>query len=180
MYDFIEACINGDLYKVKCFIKNRVDINAKGDCSWTALMYASWNNRLEIVKFLIENVANLNEKDKDGNTALILASSNGHLEVTKYLIDNGANVNIKNNQNETVLITMLISCIKTFKENKVNEHIVLNRCFKIVKCLIENGADVNIKNNEGKTALDLAEENGYEEIAEILKNAGAKHGNEIQ
>ena len=56
------ASLNGNCRIVEYLIEKGVDINAKGDCSWTALMYASWNNRLEIVKFLIENVANLNEK----------------------------------------------------------------------------------------------------------------------
>ena len=50
----------------------------------------------------------------------------------------------------------------------------------IVEYLIrERGANLNIKNNEGKTALDLAKENRQEKVAEFLRKAGAKHGNEI-
>ena len=54
-----------------------------------------------------------------------------------------------------------------------------NGHLNVVQYLIKEGANPNIKNNEGKTALDLAEENRHEEVAEFLRNAGAKHGNEI-
>ena len=177
------ASMNGRLDIVENLIKQGADVNIKNSNRETALILASRCGYLEIVKCLIENKADIDVQDELGATALIWASGGRYLEIVKYLIENGADVNIKNNKNETALIKVIISCIKTFEENKddmTKKHAALNRCFKIVKCLIENGADVNIKNNEGKTALDLAEENGYKEIVEILKSVGAKHGNEIQ
>ena len=55
----------------------------------------------------------------------------------------------------------------------------VNGHLDVVRYLICNGADVNIKNNNGETALDLAEKNGCEEVAEFLRIAGARHGHEI-
>jgi len=39
---------------------------------------------------------------------------------------------------------------------------------------VEAGADVNAKNSKDYSALMLAEEEGYPEIIELLKKAGAK------
>jgi ankyrin repeat protein len=43
-----------------------------------------------------------------------------------------------------------------------------------VKVLIDAGADVNAKNKDGKTALMWAARYGHTEVAEILKQAGAR------
>lgn len=45
---------------------------------------------------------------------------------------------------------------------------------EMVKLLITRGADVNAKDKEGQTALSLAIRNKMPEIAEILREAGAK------
>lgn len=45
---------------------------------------------------------------------------------------------------------------------------------EIVKLLIARGADVHAKGKEGQTALSLAIRNNLPEIAQILKEAGAK------
>lgn len=42
------------------------------------------------------------------------------------------------------------------------------------KLLIENGADVNAKAEDGRTPLRVATGRDFSEIAELLKNAGAK------
>ena len=44
----------------------------------------------------------------------------------------------------------------------------------LVRKLLAEGAHVNAKNRWGKTALSLAQREGYMEIAEALKKAGAK------
>lgn len=45
---------------------------------------------------------------------------------------------------------------------------------EIVELLIARGADVHVKDKEGQTALSLAIRNNLSEIAEILREAGAK------
>ena len=45
---------------------------------------------------------------------------------------------------------------------------------EIVKLLIARGADVHAKDKKGQTALSLALKNNLPEIAEILREAGAK------
>ena len=45
---------------------------------------------------------------------------------------------------------------------------------EIVELLIARGADVHTKDKEGRTALSLAIRNNLSEIAEVLREAGAK------
>lgn len=45
---------------------------------------------------------------------------------------------------------------------------------EVVKALIAAGADVNVKDEDGWTALYEASRGGYLEIAEYLKQNGAK------
>lgn len=42
--------------------------------------------------------------------------------------------------------------------------------------LIGAGAAVNAKNHRGETPLDLAEQNGHERLAEVLKQPGGQQG----
>ena len=42
------------------------------------------------------------------------------------------------------------------------------------KALINAGANVNAQAKDGKTAMSLATEKGHTEIANILRNAGAR------
>jgi hypothetical protein len=44
----------------------------------------------------------------------------------------------------------------------------------IVKLLIAKGAKTNMKMSDGTDALKAAESNGYNEVVEILKAAGAR------
>jgi ankyrin repeat protein len=43
-----------------------------------------------------------------------------------------------------------------------------------VRQFLQAGADVNFRDSKNKTAMDIAEEKGYAEIADILTKAGAR------
>ena len=45
---------------------------------------------------------------------------------------------------------------------------------EVVCVLLEHGADVEAKRNDGKTALQLAADEGYDEIVKLLREHGAK------
>ncbi len=57
---------------------------------WTALMFASSNEKLDLVKYLVSKGANVNLKAKDGNTALSFAINNKNEEIVKILRTAGA------------------------------------------------------------------------------------------
>ena len=57
---------------------------------WTALMFATSNEKLNLVKYLISKGANVNLKAEDGTTALSLAIKNKNEEIIKILKTKGA------------------------------------------------------------------------------------------
>jgi len=125
------------------YIKEGVDINAKDNNGYTALMWASSNGNTAIVQQLIAAGADINAKNNYGNTALLWASRRGHTLVVKQLIAAGVSLNDKNNGGNTALMWA-----------SINGHTA------VVQQLIAAGADhtiVNEYNLDNKTtARDYA------------------------
>jgi len=68
----------------------------------TPLMFATFNNQVEMIRLLSDRGADLNVKESTmGYTALMHAASNGHVEATKLLLELGANPAIVNAENQT-------------------------------------------------------------------------------
>jgi len=152
---FLNEVGAGNKERIELFIKAGMDINAKGNNGYTALMVALMNDNPEIVKVLLEKGADVNARSNAGYTALMFVSSKGNMGATKVLIKKGADVNAKNSDGETPL--MLAS---------------LRGNVDVAKLLIANGADVNAKSNKGDTALKYAYLD--KQIEELLRKAGAK------
>jgi ankyrin repeat protein len=68
------ASMKGYIDIVNLLIENGVNVNAKGNNGWTALMHASSGGYLAIVEILIKNGADINAKNNLGKTAAIYAS----------------------------------------------------------------------------------------------------------
>ena len=95
---------------------------------------------------------NVNLVDFGGNTALHLASANGFIEVVKYLVDElHCDINAKNKSLSTPLSWAAFNGQK-----------------KVVEFLLEKGADFDVKNSNGKKPSELAYDNGYYDVSDIL------------
>lgn len=94
-------------------------------------------------------------------------SKNTPLEQEVKSRPHGADVNAKDNDGKTALMYAVETIISPvgYAERKDS---------KITKLLLDRGADVNARDKYGNTALKLAVENGYEEIIQMLRKAGAK------
>ena len=73
--EFINACKEGDIKRVKSFLSDGANINAKEDdeekFEYTGLICAIWNGNLALVNFLARQKGiDLNYRDKTGLTAL--------------------------------------------------------------------------------------------------------------
>ena len=95
---------------------------------------------------------NVNLVDFGGNTALHLASANGFIEVVKYLVDElHCDINAKNKSLSTPLTWAAFNGQK-----------------KVVEFLLEKGVDFDVKNSNGKKPSELAYDNGYYDVSDIL------------
>ena len=105
---------------------------------------------------LIEGGADVNKRTPYGTTPLHRAVGAGLKDIVQLLIDKGADVNAKDNWDWTPLHSAVYS------DND------------IVGLLLVKGANVNAEDGDSRTPLWYAQEEGYAEIAELLRKRGAK------
>ena len=182
------AACAGDLEKVKAFIEEGTDIDAKDKSGETPLFYAVRADNSDVAKFLIAKGANVNAKDSSGNTPLHFAPERAKNDVVELLIAKGADINAKSNNGETPLHAAIyfgrrkIAELFIAKGADVNAkhthhsisgitplYIACSRCRKeVAEALVAKGADVNTKDSNGQTPLHLACVRGHKDIAQLL------------
>jgi len=116
-------------------------------------LFTEKKEKIDCVKLLIDFGAQLNEKNMTGGTPLHDAAEHGHIECLSKLIECGAEVNEKDNDGETPLHAA------THAES-----------LDVIKELLKHGADKNIRNNVGLLPVDIANQKGHKNCAELLKN----------
>jgi len=185
------------MYKIQTYFYLGASLNGQGkDAEADALrgrslsiqlLYNLDNGHTQRALPVLEQGANPNAQDVRGWTALMYAGMAGQTPVIKKLLDKGAQVATKNDQDGT---TALLNAV-VFGDPDA------------VRLLLSKGADVNTQNKKGETALKLARkrlaespkdrsrsgglpargpdgllsfatQKEYQEVAELLKNAGAK------
>ena len=85
--ELLSACRRGNLEEVEKLIEKGVDVNAKDDIGWTAMMWAAVNGHTEIIELLIDNGAGFEVIDNNGLTALMWTAACGYTEAVELLID---------------------------------------------------------------------------------------------
>ncbi|MGB3683522.1 MAG: ankyrin repeat domain-containing protein [Rubrobacteraceae bacterium] len=191
----IPASGRGDARAVERLLERGADVNARDGSGATPLMAAARENRLDVARRLIEAGANVDAQDDAGQNAYLIVTAEGYLEFLRLLIQNGVDLSITDNEGGTGLIHAAdagrvdivrilldagvdVNRVNTYGWTALLEAIILGdggpRYTEIVRLLVEAGADVNIADSEGVTPLEHARQGGYEEIAGILREAGAR------
>jgi ankyrin repeat protein len=127
----------------------------------TPLMAAAQNNHPVVIRLLLTRGANPNAVSRDGNntTALMYAvEGDSTLESVKALVEGGADVNARHGGWGYSALG---------RAGRYNGT-------RVVAYLIERGADVNLAGSNGATPLAWAKHDGNDELAAILRRAGAK------
>lgn len=164
---------NGDLEQLKRWLDSGIDPNIirnddRGE-TYTPLICAIRNKKLECVKLLIQYKADVNCKDSVGNDALYHAIRRNNLDIVKELIANGCDVTMRYQFGDTNLssavtegfldiVRELIRAGANVDNQNINGlsplHLASNRGYlEIVRELIRNKANIDIQNNEGRTPL---------------------------
>ncbi len=175
---------------VEILISNRADVSVQDNSGYTPLHCAVIRGRISIVEILLSNKAPVNAVTNDGRTPLFLSVLEGSKEMVELLLMHNAAVNQADSRGWQPLHAVL-------RTNSFNSNAKERK--DIVFLLIQYGADVNASNpkgiydtadstvspfayfqrknmnvNEGNTPLAIAKSNGFEDIAALLKEHGAK------
>ena len=130
----------------------------------TAIQRVAANGHTEILKLLLENGADISD-----GLALYEASEKGYTKIVNILLEHGVDVNVEVTKSRSRTRTTALIAAAEFGQTD------------IVKLLLDHDADVNAKcfdwsqpaTSTQHTALSLASWNGYQEIINLLKQAGA-------
>jgi palmitoyltransferase len=120
--------------------------------------YAAMNNQCYPIIFFYEKLQKFFKKEtiidipsEHGITPLHYACINGSKNAVDILLDLGANINAVDNDGNNCL-----------------HYAVNSKNISLLKKLLVRGADKNIRNKKGQLPYDLAINNGYKNIADIL------------
>jgi len=130
------SAYQGDLDKVRSFLKEGTDVNAVDSYGATPLHYAARRGSKEVVEFLIVKGADVDVKDKRNLAPLHVAAAHGHTDVVALLIDNAADIYAKGQWGYTPIY-----------------YAAWSEVTEVVELLLEKGVDVNTKDKWGGTPL---------------------------
>jgi hypothetical protein len=100
-----QAARDGNLAKVKAFLKNNPDLVFSRDYYYheTPLYNAIEHNQWDVAELLLANKAEVNITNNAGQTPLHSAADGDHKDIAELLLSNGADINAKDNHSETPL-----------------------------------------------------------------------------
>jgi len=159
MFEFIEACKEGDIQTVKEYLADKkfTGLNEKDEHGNTPFFWACGHGHKEVVELLIEadGFNSLNEKNNSCNTPFFWACCCGYKEIAELLIktDGFNSLNDKNNSGYTPFFG---ACFNGHK--KVVELLIKTRGF----------SSLNEKDNDDCTPFFGACHNGHKEVVKLL------------
>ncbi|MFC1634984.1 ankyrin repeat domain-containing protein, partial [Planctomycetota bacterium] len=144
--------------KVKAFLEQGTDINAKDDQGMTPLLRAVSGKHTKVAEFLVEDGADVNTGDKWGYVPLVYALWNTDSDMVRLLLDKGADPNARDTPSGYTMLHWAV-----MMDSKESTELVLVA-----------GANVNAKSKTGDTALDVAGYGASPAIRGLLLAKGAE------
>lgn len=193
----IRAAEQGDYETVKRLLDDGANVDAKDGMGRTALVAASYENHLDVAETLIDAGADVNMKDDSVQSAYLISTAEvgDDPRLLRLTLENGANVGSLDSYKGTGLIRAAdrgyIEIVKELLKTDIDvdhvnnlgwtallEAIILGggdaEHIEVVRILLDAGVDVNIADADGTTPLQHARSRGYNEMVEILEDAGAR------
>jgi ankyrin repeat protein len=152
-----DAARDGDFPAVQKILRDHPAVIASTDAAGdTLLHHAASVGHKDMAVYLLDKNAPVDAKDDDGDTPLRFAAAQGHENVAALLLAHHADVNARDNRGSTPL-----------------HHAAWGQK-SVVELLLSHQADANAHAANGDTPLRLALAKGYTDIAEILRQHGAR------
>jgi ankyrin repeat protein len=146
------AACAGDIFLVKALIKRGADVEAMLGGRTTALLTAIAEEREDCAIALIQAGANLHTRTTGGQTALHLAAALGQARIVEVCLDRQSD--LVNTVDENFETPLMLAAREGYES--------------IIKSLLLFAPDKAMKNKVGKSAANIAQENGYIDLAEAL------------
>jgi len=170
---------------VAMLLQHGADVNAQDEGGMSALHCAAYKGQIETARLLIQHGADLSLTNSYGFTPLREAVGKGPPELVALLLDSGASVSVRDQRGWQPLHAAL-------RSNALSADARL----AIVRLLLDHGADPNFLNpggweddsnhdshigyrppgnpNRGNNPLAIAQNNGFTNIVDLLRNRGAR------
>ena len=147
--DLLAATRKSDVAKVKMLLAQGADINAKSPYGATPLFFACDRSNVEMVRLLLDKGAEVNIKDTFyGASPLGWALGKDNAEIVKLLVEKGG-------QEKSEALSFAVN----------GNHLA------VAQAVLQKGG---LEQKTLDKALRTAQNKGQKEMAELLKNAGAK------
>ncbi|QJT94912.1 ankyrin repeat domain-containing protein [Wolbachia endosymbiont of Diaphorina citri] len=152
--ELLAVANSDDLNRVKALVSQGASLEAKDNSDNTPLHNACNNGYVKVVEYLVEEGASLKAKNKDGEAPLHVAvQHDGTLEVIEFILSRDlSGINDVTNEGRTPLHLAI-------KGNKPDT----------IELLLRKGASIVVKDKNGKTPLDLAKQEDYTNIIEMIE-----------
>jgi uncharacterized protein len=159
----IAAAYANDVAEAERLIEAGADVNAKDETVQSAYLIATSEvgDDPRLLELTLAHGADVTSLDSYDGTGLIRAADRGYATIVARLLETDVDIDHVNRLGWTALLEAIIL------GGGDAAHV------EIVRLLVEAGADVNLADGQGVTPLGHAEQSGYEEMAEILRTAGA-------
>eukprot|EP00468_Gymnochlora_sp_CCMP2014_P013296 CAMPEP_0167760826 /NCGR_PEP_ID=MMETSP0110_2-20121227/11807_1 /TAXON_ID=629695 /ORGANISM="Gymnochlora sp., Strain CCMP2014" /LENGTH=219 /DNA_ID=CAMNT_0007647391 /DNA_START=46 /DNA_END=705 /DNA_ORIENTATION=- len=145
----------GSLAEVSSLLPSVKNLDAKTSDGYTALIWATRRDRLNVVRMLVQRGATVDLPDNEGNTALIWASGYDQLELVKYFIEVAkANRDHQNQDGDTPLI-----CAAYSNRPRVTSYLVSDAL-----------VDIEVLGENEMTALQWAKKEGHQLVVKIMES----------
>lgn len=158
-----QACISGDLHRLRELIAEGANPNAKPSDGWHPLMNAARGGHAEIVRELLSAGAKVNAHGIYDQTALHAGAESGSRPVIEALIGAGAKLDGLTDRG-TYPIDPWTPLMIAAQSGSLGA----------VEALVEAGANIDVKSKLKKTTLLIVAEHGHPAVAQYLLDRGAK------
>jgi ankyrin repeat protein len=157
--DVFEAATLGNIARLRELLdEDRAQINSWSPDGFTPLHLACFFGQEEAAKFLLDRGADVASAARNPMRVQPLhsAAAGRRLPIVRVLLERGAPVNARQHLGWTAL------------HEAANQG---NR--EMAECLLRHGADPATGNDEDKTAIDIANERGHTELAQMFSRTRA-------